>query len=205
MQLRNALPILGSLEDGPNLMTFAGALAAMAACYCALNGALAAALTFALWAHVADSFDGLLARRQPGRTPEMQQIGKQMDSHADFLAGSGFPLIFLIVLGKGDPIALAGGFLLCAAGLLRLSYFNVHGLKDGAFLGLPLPHNILVLTATYWASLLVAPQAQPVLVGSAAILTAFLHVAPFPFPKMNMGAVVVTLILALGLSLATFL
>lgn len=200
MQLRNSLPILGALEDIPNLITFAGALAAMAACYCALNRSFDAALVLALWAHVADSLDGLAARRRPERKAGVRELGKHLDSHADLLSGGAFPLVFLITAGNGEPVAVLGGFLLCAAGVLRLSYFDVHGLNSGAFVGLPLPHNVLVLCGVYWLSLAAPADLRPTLLGSAAILTAALHVLPIPFPKMNNAAILASVVLAAALS-----
>ncbi|WP_417766673.1 CDP-alcohol phosphatidyltransferase family protein [Stappia sp.] len=200
MRLRSSLPILGALEDIPNLITFAGALAAMAACYCALQREFNAALVLALWAHVADSLDGLAARRRPGRTASVKQLGKHLDSHADLLSGGAFPLVFLITAGNGEPVAVLGGFLLCAAGVLRLSYFDVHGLSSGAFVGLPLPHNALVLCSVYWFSLAAPEDFRPILLGISAILTAALHVLPIPFPKMNNTAILASVVLAIALS-----
>ncbi|WP_162894991.1 CDP-alcohol phosphatidyltransferase family protein [Rhizobium terrae] len=193
MQLRQVSPILMSVVDGPNFITFIGGMSAMFACLAAMSGQYALALSLAMWAHVADSVDGWVARRQPHRAVEMRDIGKHLDSFADLLSSGAFPLVFLIAYGGGDLIGLVGGICLCCAGLLRLSYFNVHGLTAGAFVGLPLPHNILVMAACYWGfgSLgILSPQ----LLGAAAILTSLLHIAPFHFPKMSDGAVCLSIL-----------
>lgn len=193
MQLRRVSPILMSVVDGPNFVTFIGGVSAMLACLAAMSDAFALALALAMWAHVADSIDGWVARRQPHRPAEMRDIGKHLDSFADLLSSGAFPLVFLIAFGHGDLVSLIGGMCLCCAGLLRLSYFNVHGLSGGAFVGLPLPHNILVMAACYWAFGglgILTPQ----LLGGAAIVTSLLHIAPFRFPKMSDGAVYLSIV-----------
>ncbi|WMT92544.1 CDP-alcohol phosphatidyltransferase family protein [Pelagibacterium sp. H642] len=201
MQLKRSAPIILAVADGPNLITFLGGLLSILACIAAMADGFALALALAMWAHVADSADGWLARHQPARALAIREIGKQMDSLADLLSSGAFPLVFLIAYSDGNVVAIVGGVCLCAAGLLRLSYFGVHGLDNGHFIGLPQPHNLLVLTGGYW-SLSALGQASPGALGAMALLTAFLHVASFRFPKMSDVAIVVTVLAAIA---ATYL
>lgn len=199
MRIDRAPTIVMAITDGPNLITFLGGLLAMLACVAAMTEAFGVSLALAMWAHVADSLDGWVARRQPQRNQTIRDIGRQMDSLADLLSSGAFPLVFLIAYSDGSAFAIAGGVCLCAAGLLRLSYFGVHGLNEGQFIGLPQPHNLLVLTLAFWI-LSAFDQASPDLLGALALVTAFLHVAPFRFPKMSDAAVVGTILAAIGAS-----
>lgn len=196
MVVVKAPAILTVLADGPNLITYAGALCGMAGLISVVYGALDLGLAMILWAHVADSLDGWLARKQSLRAPDTKKAGAHLDSFTDFLAGGAFPLVFLAIYGQGEPISLIGGVLLCSAGLLRLSYFNVHGLNAGAFVGMPLPHNIFPLAAGYWALTFTGLEGNPAALGTIACITAALHVGSFPFPKMSDAAVLTTIVVA---------
>ncbi|MGO7998358.1 CDP-alcohol phosphatidyltransferase, partial [Rhizobium ruizarguesonis] len=59
-------------------------------------------------------------------------------------------MIFLASLGEAAPFPTFSGLLICAAGILRLSYFEAFGLSGGSFVGVPLPHNILVFSLSYY-------------------------------------------------------
>ena len=197
-------PIAAAVADGPNIVTFLGGVLAILACVVAMGEAFGSALALAMWAHVADSFDGWLARRQPGRGRAIRHIGKQMDTLADLLSSGAFPLVFLVAYSDGDTLAITGGMCLCAAGLVRLSYFGAHGLDEGRFIGLPQPHNLLVLTGGYWI-LSAFGQDSPSILGALALLTATLHLTPFRFPKMSDTAIVGTVLTAIGTTILAWI
>ncbi|UIK14185.1 CDP-alcohol phosphatidyltransferase family protein (plasmid) [Rhizobium leguminosarum] len=133
MEQERRQPIMGILLDPPNAITFVGALLAMSACAMAVMGKYNLALICVLWSHLADSLDGLVARRMQHRQPGMNDVGKAMDALGDFLSAGVFPLIFLASLGEAAPFPTFAGLLICAAGILRLSYFEAFGLSGGSF------------------------------------------------------------------------
>ena len=170
MEQERRQPIMGILLDPPNAITFVGALLAMSACAMAVMGKYNLALICVLWSHLADSLDGLVARRMHHRQPGMSDVGKAMDALGDFLSAGVFPLIFLASLGEAAPFPTFAGLLICAAGILRLSYFEAFGLSGGSFVGVPLPHNILVFALSYYIGSQIVTDHLILLMGAVAVI-----------------------------------
>jgi CDP-diacylglycerol--serine O-phosphatidyltransferase len=181
--------ILGIVADLPNAITLTGALCAMVAITFALAGKPDAALSCVLWCHLTDSLDGLVARRMKIRSPIARETGKAMDMLADFLSAGIFPLVLLVMLADASPLSVIAGMLICSAGMLRLSYFDAVGMTGGRFVGLPLPHNILVLAFVYLLAREGLPEALGTLLATTAIVLTVLHVAPLRFAKFSVGAI----------------
>jgi CDP-diacylglycerol---serine O-phosphatidyltransferase len=196
------LTIVGILADLPNAITFIGAVLSMTAITLVLAGSNGAALCFALWSHLADSLDGYTARRMTGRAGAMAQMGKMMDTLADFLAAAVFPLILLIRVADFSPLSLGSGMLICGAGILRLSYFDAVGLDRGRFVGVPLPHNIPVFALAYLLAQSALPAALPVILPIAAIAMAALHLSPLRIPKFSEKMIAIS---AIGFAIMTCL
>lgn len=185
MEQERRQPIMGILLDPPNAITFVGALSAMSACAMAVMGEYNLALICVLWSHLADSLDGLVARRMHHRQSGMSDVGKAMDALGDFLSAGVFPLIFLASLGEAAPFPTFAGLLICAAGILRLSYFEAFGLSGGSFVGVPLPHNILVFALSYYLGSQIVADHLILLMGAVAVIMSGLHLSSIRFPKMN--------------------
>lgn len=168
----------------------------MAACVAVQKDAPTLALALVLWAHVADSLDGLLARNQPNRSPETQAIGKAMDALSDFLYSGAFPLILIVNVAGNSWLAVASGMLLCSAGILRLSYFEAHGLINGRFTGLPLPHNVFVIAAIYPLLQLLPTHAFNAALCLVYVTLSILNVSSIRIPKMGVRSVIASVILA---------
>lgn len=175
--------IIGSLVDVPNLITLIGGFLAMIAIVLAMRGNFSGSLIIILWAHLADSYDGWAARKQVNRSPQMAAVGKQLDSMSDLLMAGAYPLVLLVALTDGNIIGMLSGFLLCVAGLLRLSFFNVHGLSDGGFSGLPLPHNVAILAFAYFSSAHLMPDHIGLVLTAVGIITSIAHISQIRFPK----------------------
>lgn len=147
---KGRLGVVGVVRDIPNAITFLGAVSAMLACVLAIEGHYSFAIICVLWSHLADSLDGLVARNMTGRAPGMGDVGKAMDTLGDFLSSGLFPLVLLVSMSGGAPFSIVAGLMVCAAGILRLSYFEAFGLPGGLFVGVPLPHNIIAFSLAYY-------------------------------------------------------
>ncbi|MBY3469258.1 CDP-alcohol phosphatidyltransferase [Rhizobium laguerreae] len=200
MEHERRQPIMGILLDPPNAITFAGALSAMFACAMAVMGHYNLALICVLWSHLADSLDGLVARRMRHRQSGMSDVGKAMDALGDFLSAGVFPLIFLASLGEAAPFPVFAGLLICAAGILRLSYFEAFGLSGGSFVGVPLPHNILAFALSYYLGSQIAADHLILLMGAVAVIMSGLHLSSIRFPKMNVTWIVISAVFITAMS-----
>jgi len=99
--------------------------------YALFEGNITVAIICLIISGICDSFDGKIARMCKNRTEEDKNFGIQIDSLADVIAFTIFPLtIFLGYIIKNDvninPILLiTAGSLLVVCGITRLAYFNV--------------------------------------------------------------------------------
>ena len=151
-----------------------GVLAVMAA----LGGWLPLAAGCLLSCVLFDAADGWLARRWKVDS----EFGEQMDSLADMtsfvMAGAVVAVIWLSGAGGGLWLApFAGAYVL--AGALRLARYNVEGIEDNLFRGMP-----TTAAGTMVALLcLTCPQLHPGVGAALLLVTAVLMVSPFPYPK----------------------
>ena len=193
--------MLSYLLDRPNLVTLSGLVFAVLAIWLALQGRPTDAMIAALWAVLADWYDGCVARRVRQRRPGASEVGRNLDSLADMVSSGVFPAVLLMTLAQGDALPSLAGGLLCLAGALRLSFFNAFGLlNDGRFVGMPLPHNILVLGPVYALSAGLAPSSAVTWLSVTVIVLAALNVAPIRFPKSPDGCLPWVTIYVVGLS-----
>ena len=130
-----------------DVLTLGSLLLACVGLLAALNGRLSLATAIMLLALGSDILDGALARRF-GRTTE---LGRYLDSFGDVITYLFLPMFILYQFGLRDMLSLAVLFGYIAAGVLRLSHYNVAGVMtddDGLYyLGLPV----------IWSHLLVVP------------------------------------------------
>ena len=179
-------PLLGFVLDPPNLCTLAGLAATTAGIFYALREVYAAAMLALLWAVVFDWTDGIVARRMRARTAEQQSFGAQLDSLVDVVAFSVAPAVLLLGVGEFSAWFLPGAFAVLAAGVVRLSYFNVFGLLGGAsYRGLTLDTDVLVLAALFVVQPLVGPSGFAIAVYAVLMALLALNLAPFEMPKVG--------------------
>ena len=73
-----------------------------------------------------------------------------------------------------------------AAGVLRLSHFNVFGLDgESTYLGLPIDHNVLVLALVFLLEGQIGRTAFAIVLYTAIVMLAVLTVMPFRMPKVG--------------------
>ena len=70
-----------------------------------------------------------------------------------------------------------------ATGVIRLSYFNVFGLRGGSYRGLALDNNVLILGVLFIVEPSMGRPAFPVVLYVVLMTLAVLNVAPITTPK----------------------
>jgi CDP-diacylglycerol--serine O-phosphatidyltransferase len=178
--------ILSFAKDLPNICSLAGLLCALVAIYFAVLGIFAAAMIGLIWAVFFDWSDGIIARRLQGRNEQQREFGGQLDSLIDIVSFGICPAMVLLSYGDFSPWFLPGAFLLVAAGVLRLSYFNVFGLVGkSTYMGLALDNNGIILPFVF---LFIGIFDQPLAAVALYIMlmaVAAMNVAPIKTPKLT--------------------
>ena len=183
----NRRSALSFVYDRANLLTLMGLVCGVLAIFFSAQGLYAAATIALLWALFCDWFDGPLARRMVDRTDDDRAFGAQLDSLADIVCSGVAPAMLLICIGDFAPWFLPGALLLVVAGVIRLAHFNVFGHNDGAYSGLPIDSNIIVVTALFPLRELLGHVTFSWVLYVAVVTLAILNVAPFRMPKLGGG------------------
>ncbi len=194
--------ILSFAKDLPNICSLTGLFCAVLAIYFAILGNFSATMIGLAWAVFFDWSDGKIARRMKGRSDKQRMLGGQLDSLIDIVSFGVCPAIVLLSYGEFSPWFVPGAFCIVAAGVLRLSYFNVFGLVgESAYQGLAIDNNGIFLTLLFVfdgfiSSLVFTPLLYIVVMGLAIV-----NVAPIRTPKLDggwyYGITVYTLVLTL--------
>ena len=180
--------ILSFSKDLPNICSLAGLLCAVLSIYFAVLGNFPAAMIGLIWAVFFDWSDGIIARKMKGRTEKQGMIGGQVDSLIDIVSFGICPAVVLLSYGDFSPWFIPGAFAIVAAGVLRLSYFNVFGLVgESTYQGLALDNNVIILVFVFaFEGLIGAAVFTPLLYITLLVLAA-LNVAPIKTPKLGGG------------------
>jgi len=180
--------IISFANDLANLCSLAGLLSAVLAIYFAIVGNFPAAMIGLVWAVFFDWSDGNIARRMNDRTDEQRKFGGQMDSLIDIVSFGICPAVVLLSYGDFSPWFIPGAFLIAAAGVLRLSYFNVFGLADkSSFQGLAIDNNGIFLVLIFVVNSFINASSFTILLYITILALAVLNVAPVRTPKLSSG------------------
>ena len=178
--------MLSFVKDLPNICSLAGLFCALLGIYYAILGLFPAAMIGMLWAVFFDWSDGIIARRQKGRTEEQRLIGGQLDSLIDVVSFGICPAVILLSYGHFSPWYLPGAFIIVAASVIRLSYFNVFGLvDDSTYMGLALDNNVIVLAFAFLFNGFASQTVSAVFLYVLIVTLAILNVAPIRTPKFT--------------------
>jgi CDP-diacylglycerol--serine O-phosphatidyltransferase len=194
--------ILSFAKDLPNICSLAGLFCAVLAIYFAILGNFPATMIGLVWAVFFDWSDGKIARRMKARNDKQRMFGGQLDSLIDIVSFGICPAIVLLSYGEFSPWFVPGAFCIVAAGVLRLSYFNVFGLVgESTYQGLAIDNNGIVLTLLFvfdglLGSLVFTPLLYVVVMGLAIA-----NVAPIRTPKLEGGWYYVITVYTLALTL----
>jgi CDP-diacylglycerol--serine O-phosphatidyltransferase len=194
--------ILSFAKDLPNICSLAGLFCTVLAIYFAILGNFPATMIGLAWAVFFDWSDGIIARRMKDRNDKRRMFGAQFDSLIDIVSFGVCPAVVLLSYGEFSPWFVPGAFCIVAAGVLRLSYFNVFGLVgESTYQGLAIDNNGLFLTLLFVfdgfiSSLVFTPLLYVVVMGLAIA-----NVAPIRTPKLDGGwyyaIIIYTLVLTL--------
>jgi phosphatidylserine synthase len=95
-----------------------------------------------------------------------------------------FPAIFLLSYGKFNPWFLPGAFLMVAASVIRLSYFNIFGLIDNkTYMGLALDNNVIILSFVFLFEGLITPSIFSIILYALLMGSVVFNLAPIRTPK----------------------
>lgn len=178
--------IISFANDLANLCSLAGLLSAVLAIYFAILGNFPAAMIGLAWAVLFDWSDGNIARRMKGRSDKQRLFGGQLDSLIDIVSFGVGPAVVLLSYGDFSPWYLPGAFIIAAAGVLRLSYFNVYGLVDKArFQGLAIDNNGIFLVLFFTLNGLISDSIFTVLLYLLIVTLATLNVSTIRTPKLS--------------------
>ena len=176
--------MIALLIDAPNIITILGLFLSLAAVALAIQQEYNFAIIAVLWAVIADWIDGWLASRLSQRPAAHGEIGAQLDSFADFTSSGLFPAVLIMTMGDFSFLAVAVALFLAAAGVLRLSFFNVFGTtEDGKITGLPIAHNIIVLTGLFLLRPMIESSMFFHILAATGVVLAVANVGPFFFPR----------------------
>jgi CDP-diacylglycerol--serine O-phosphatidyltransferase len=178
--------ILSFAKDPPNICSLAGLLCAVLAVYYAILGIFPAAMIGLIWAVFFDWSDGIIARHLKGRNDKQREFGGQLDSLIDIVSFGICPAIVLLSYGHFSPWFLPGAFIIVAAGVLRLSYFNVFGLAGkSTYMGLAMDNNGIIMTFVFLFHGMVDPAIFTAVLYGLLMAVAALNVAPIRTPKFT--------------------
>lgn len=176
--------MLSFAGDLPNMCSLAGLLCAVLGLFYAILGKFPVAIIGILWAVVFDWADGIIARKMKGRTDHQRAFGGQLDSLIDVVSFGVFPAIFLLSYGKFNPWFLPGAFLIIAASVIRLSYFNIFGLIDNkTYMGLALDNNVIILALVFLFEGLLNQSVFSIILYALLMGSLVFNLAPIRTPK----------------------
>ncbi len=194
--------MLGFMKDLANLLTVAGLFCGLFGIYFAIRGQFPAAMISMLFALLFDWFDGLIARRSRGRSPESDTFGAQLDSHVDIVCGGVCPAMVLLSYAEFSLWAFPGAFLLLAAGVVRVSYFNSFcSGQDRNYVGLTIDCNLIAVPLVFLLDGPLGHTAFMVCLYSTLVVLAILNVSSFRMPKPSAGSYYVISFYVFALSL----
>lgn len=177
--------ILSFMKDIPNLMTLAGLCCGVLGIYFALLANFQAAVVAMLWAVLFDWYDGVVARRIPGRSDAVKAFGSNMDAFVDLITMGVCPAIILLSYGGYSLWFFPGALVLIASGVVRFSHFNIFRVDDdGTIEGLSMDIIALVVALVFVLEGVLSHNSFVALLYGVIVVLSFLHVAPFRMNKM---------------------
>jgi len=189
-------------KDLPNICSLTGLLCALLGIYFAILQNFQAAIIGMIWAVLFDWADGIIARNMKGRTDKQKEFGGQLDSLIDMVSFGICPAIFLLSYGNFSPWFFPGAFVIVGAAAIRLSYFNVFGLIDGAtYMGLALDNNVIMFAFLFLFEGFFSPGIFSGVIYVLFLAMAAFNLAPVQTPKFAGKWFYILLAYTIGLTL----
>lgn len=190
--------LLDHVADIPNLVTFGNLVSGATGAMFIVIGDLRLAGVALVLSVCLDFLDGRLARGAFADAPAHRRaFGRELDTLADLVAFSLLPGLIVLSAGGGTLAAGLVGLLFPLCGAARLAYFNLHGMADGRFVGIPTTYaGFLLGTALALQQYFGAPWWP---IATVAVVLCAAQVLPIPVPKRDIpipGLVVAALIVS---------
>ena len=177
---------LSFVKDLPNICSLFGLFSALIGIYFSIKGNFSAAIIGILWAVLFDWFDGIIAGKLKNRTKEQGEFGAQLDSMIDIVSFGVFPAIFLLSYGEFNIWFIPGAFVILAASVIRLSYFNIYGLIDSrTYQGLALDNNVLILSFLFLFERLFTHSTSSLIIYFTLMILSVFNLSSIPTPKFG--------------------
>jgi CDP-diacylglycerol--serine O-phosphatidyltransferase len=194
--------MLGRLNP-PTLMTMAGLICALVACWLAQRGQPELALVGLMAAGLCDLFDGLVARLcRPDA--QAREFGVQIDSLVDVVSFGLTPVLIAMAFGLDGPLGLVVGALYLCAAAQRLAHFNVSVQSQPGpvrhYTGLPVTFMALILPLVLALATLLPGRFFHWMLALCLLVVGVLFVAPVRVRKPSGLVYGVMPVLALALS-----
>lgn len=160
------------------ILTYLGVAAAVTGMVQAVGGNMKAAMLCMIISGVCDIFDGTVARKCK-RTDLEKEFGVQIDSLADMVNFSVYPVILGLGLGQMRWFNTLIYVFYVLAAVCRLAYFNIvtavntDPSEKGIYHGLPVTASALVFTAMWIIGTVCGGSVISVLFPASMFLTAF--------------------------------
>lgn len=169
-------------QNAANFLTLLNVVFGSLSIILSINGRFRWSIALIGLASVADRYDGVVARRL-GTTSE---IGVQLDSLGDSISFGVAPALLIYMrlvqpLLPGIPKLLLTFCVLVyiVCGIFRLARYNVHGLSEGAFEGVPITLAGMILALL----MLMAQELSVYVYGFLLLFFAFMMVSKFKLKK----------------------
>ena len=121
---------------------------------------------------------------------------------ASCVCGGVCPALVLLSYCEFSLWAFPGAFMLLAAGVVRLSYFNSFSLgQDSACVGLTIDSNLIAVPLVFLLDGLLGDAVFVTCLYATIVVLAILNVSSFRMPKPRAGSYYVITLYAIGLSL----
>lgn len=177
--------LLGLLNP-PTLVTMAGLLCALAACWLAQSSQPELALVGLIGAGLCDLFDGLVARRCK-LDLRARELGIQIDSLVDMVSFGLTPVLIAVAFGlSGLTGMIIGALYLCAAAQ-RLAHFNVLTQRESGplryYTGLPVTFIALIFPLVLALATLMPDRVFQWVLALTLLIVAGLFLAPVRIRK----------------------
>ena len=153
-------------------------------------------------AGVCDLFDGVVARKCK-RTPEEKAYGIQLDSLADVVNFTIFPIAIYIGIGQIEWYNLVIFCIYAVFSIARLAFFNISVEDDSKpvkyYRGLPVTFAALIFPLVYLISFIENGLAFDIIYSLTMLATAVLFIIDFKMPKPKGKAYIFLSVLAVAL------
>lgn len=170
--------------DLPNVCTLSGLIISMIGIYMVLIGNTNAAVVCITWALLFDWTDGKLARKSTNRPLGFSDFGRELDSLCDVITYGILPGLVAWEMTGYSIYFLPAVTLLQIAVVVRLSFFNIHGLdSEHCYYGLSADFNGILFSFFYLTNYFFPMDIVKILLIAVTLVVAILNLSSIRIKK----------------------